>query len=536
MTKTRSVAATANDNSIPGSRIEDDTLTQDKLDGSISASRIEFSAGASAEIRSVENKLKDRVSVLDYIPESEHAAIKVGTSTYDCTGDIQAAIGNAKTVTVPPGRYRVTGTITVGTRGRALVGETPIITTRPDMVAAELFYDGPENDLLPLIKLGANNVGAQPNVDATACVVQNLVLNCNNKAGFGIYGTYVTNESLVDRVTIYSAREYGMYIAKSWYATYTNIFVRGCRGNGIALGMPLVLLNGVDYSASWTGPSFELNGVRVENLRTGTTGTYFSGENPGTWNPSDASKRMKGYGLGVGVGNGLVVSNVTLEKAGGTLLYMYNTSNPVKVIDGGYLEGAAVNAGLDPTVNQPGVIIDNVGSSGTGIEIRDLFFNFNTGGIYHTGSLSTRVWLKNIHQPRFLKSLDGVGSNTLWATVLKENVRYECGTYNTLESLMSGSGYGTVNTRYSFTVDLLPSGGSKAIYLKGDGTVPIGSYTVTYDNGSTSTHAFPADLGTNFVLDRVVAGSAISITKAGPTDTYNSNVTLKVMDTPSTIR
>jgi hypothetical protein len=70
--------------------------------------------GANALRRTVDSKLKDTVSVLDFIPESEHAAIKAGTSTYDATAAIQAAIDTAAKAVVPKGRYEVTATIVIG--------------------------------------------------------------------------------------------------------------------------------------------------------------------------------------------------------------------------------------------------------------------------------------------------------------------------------------------------------------------------------------------------------------------------------------
>ncbi|HXD36927.1 MAG TPA: right-handed parallel beta-helix repeat-containing protein, partial [Rhodanobacter sp.] len=48
-----------------------------------------------------------QANVLDYIPASEHAALRAGHSTYDCTGDIQAAIAAADKAFVPAGIYLV---------------------------------------------------------------------------------------------------------------------------------------------------------------------------------------------------------------------------------------------------------------------------------------------------------------------------------------------------------------------------------------------------------------------------------------------
>ena len=80
-------------------------------------------AGTGAVQRSVESKLQDSVSVLDFIPQSEHPAIKAGTSTYDATAAIQAAINAAPRVYLPPGVYNVSAVtgITVNT-GTSIIG------------------------------------------------------------------------------------------------------------------------------------------------------------------------------------------------------------------------------------------------------------------------------------------------------------------------------------------------------------------------------------------------------------------------------
>ena len=65
---------------------------------------------------------KDRVSVLDYIPVAEHAAIRAGTSTYDAGANIQSAITNGKTVFFPAGLYRSSQTLNLDV-GTKIIGE-----------------------------------------------------------------------------------------------------------------------------------------------------------------------------------------------------------------------------------------------------------------------------------------------------------------------------------------------------------------------------------------------------------------------------
>ena len=72
---------------------------------------------------------RDRVSVLDYIPVAQHAAIRAGTSTYDATSAIQSAITDsapnpdeARAVFFPAGKYTCDSGLTLLT-GTKLIGE-----------------------------------------------------------------------------------------------------------------------------------------------------------------------------------------------------------------------------------------------------------------------------------------------------------------------------------------------------------------------------------------------------------------------------
>jgi hypothetical protein len=100
--------------------------------------------------RSVESKLQDVVSVLDFIPQSEHAAIKAGTSTYDATAAIQAAINSveasspsASTGTAlyfPRGVYYITGTLNL-TKQFTLTGDVCKPSRSFNMSSALKFAD-----------------------------------------------------------------------------------------------------------------------------------------------------------------------------------------------------------------------------------------------------------------------------------------------------------------------------------------------------------------------------------------------------------
>ena len=87
----------------------------------VSASDVIFTpTGTNTFERSVESRLNDSVSIFNYIPPAEHAAIQARTSTYDCTADIETAIadcsyligsggdfGFEKCIVFPQGTYHV---------------------------------------------------------------------------------------------------------------------------------------------------------------------------------------------------------------------------------------------------------------------------------------------------------------------------------------------------------------------------------------------------------------------------------------------
>jgi hypothetical protein len=76
--------------------------------------------GTGAVTRTLSGKVTETISVLDFIPVAQHAAIRNFTSTYDCTAGIQAAIdyaiygGGHRRVYIPGGVYHTSSTIHLG--------------------------------------------------------------------------------------------------------------------------------------------------------------------------------------------------------------------------------------------------------------------------------------------------------------------------------------------------------------------------------------------------------------------------------------
>ena len=136
-------------------------------------------AGTGAVQRTVESKLQDVVSVLDFIPQSEHAAIKAGTSTYDATTKIQAAIdavssAGGGTVFLSSGTYKTTASLVVKSKVELKGDGTPSRVNGATSSTRILHY--------------GNNAGIliQAPTVTTDVTIRNLELNGVNSGAFGI--------------------------------------------------------------------------------------------------------------------------------------------------------------------------------------------------------------------------------------------------------------------------------------------------------------------------------------------------------------
>lgn len=96
------------ENADSGSRSQPvlDALLRTDLAGNGGAALVSFLAdGAGAVARPIQGKLRDRVSLLDFIPGNLHAAIRERTSTADLTAFIASAIDSGEALHAPRGRY-----------------------------------------------------------------------------------------------------------------------------------------------------------------------------------------------------------------------------------------------------------------------------------------------------------------------------------------------------------------------------------------------------------------------------------------------
>lgn len=357
----------------------------------------------------------------------------------DSTVAINNAINNQNKspVKLNRGTYCISDTIRISD-GKSLSGASSVIEAWSEISTGTVIkWIGRAEPKKTMVLLGNNEVGEEPLIGAPAVCMKNIFLNGMSKIGFLIYGTYLSRDSIVDSVGGEGSTEYNFYFAKSWYATYTRITSKSCKNNGIALGMPLVYSD--NSRVKWGSESpLEMNRCKIDNIRSHSAGQIYSVDNPNTYNPKNEAMRMTGYGIGAGVGNSFTLTNFLSEKSGGVNLYYYTETQPVKVVSGGYLEDSCINSGLDPATTLPNIIIDiSIGKNTQGGNvISDVFCNYSSGGIYTVsrGNGTKLITLRNLHQPRFLKDIDGVvdldNPDHPLNFIKLRNVYYQLGDFN----------------------------------------------------------------------------------------------------------
>ena len=82
----------------------------------LNADSLSFKRSTEASERTVGDRLRDSVSILDFIPPEEHEAIARRSSTYDCTPDFQTAhdfcVKSRQTLLIPAGKYTLESPVT----------------------------------------------------------------------------------------------------------------------------------------------------------------------------------------------------------------------------------------------------------------------------------------------------------------------------------------------------------------------------------------------------------------------------------------
>lgn len=345
-----------------------------------------------------------------------------GDGVTDDLPAFQAALLAGNHVVVPPGVYAFSNTLKIPNEkqlsGTAANGAS---ASEGLTYSCKIKYIGTTSRHKAVIVLGPNNVDAEPSSKARNIYLTNIQVDANYKAGFGVYGTGLTDNTTIDDVTVVNALEYGFYIASAWYSRFYRLYAYNCPGNGVAFGMPLRYMD--DTLITWITPAaIEMNACPIRDIRAYYNGSYFWFEHPNTYDPTSANFN-KGYGIGVGIGFDIMLDNFTAEKSGGCGLYVYTPGASInKSITNGYIEGNSLNSGLSNATAAANVIIHDTNYTNGKVELSNIYINETIGGgIYHKGILR-RSTLHNVNTTPFIKSLDGISDEAILKNFLIEQV------------------------------------------------------------------------------------------------------------------
>ena len=279
--------------------------------------------------RTVHQKLQELVSAKDFGA--------VGDGVADDTLALQNALNSNQLIFLPKGNYRITSDLIIDpvvNRNAGFVGVTSI-SNYPDTSQASgptwngtqevvITYDGALSSTACIIRASAEPVGTLVAQTFNNIIfgfrLESVTLNGNDKAGFGLYAIRLS-EPEVQNVIVTGTNKHAFYIDQAYSGRYEKINAFKNNGCGISVGRGTF-----DYG--WTSGN-KVNAVYFSDLYAAANGadkTFNQSTNP-EW----------GYGIGLWLHRGNVVTAYTSESNDGVGIYLSPTSFP-NVILSGYSE------------------------------------------------------------------------------------------------------------------------------------------------------------------------------------------------------
>lgn len=207
----------------------------DNTTGSISATRVTFQQTGSSVTRTLDSRLKESVSVFDFMTAAQIADVQARTLLLDVTAPIQTAIASgARDVYFPAGSYRVTSS-SLG------IGGTPVIRP-PQGVPMRIHGAGAGDPGTSLASTIIKDFGDGKVVSLLGTFVQ---LNDTVLCDMAIQATALTKElvyvsnagkCMVERVWLQTAGFDGLRVEDS-----TSITIRDVRTTGTNTGGGIIL-------------------------------------------------------------------------------------------------------------------------------------------------------------------------------------------------------------------------------------------------------------------------------------------------------
>lgn len=245
-----------------------------------------------------------------------------GDGVHDDTAALQSAL-DARITLIPAGKYRTTRELVVKHRS-TIIGVGNSWSPRPT-ADSWIQYDGPEDPDAAVLRAATERVGRDPAVALDSVHIEKVVLNGGNRAGYGLYSVFCTNDSTFVDITARHCTQHGFFISQQWYASYRNLVARNNPGCGVTIG---AVFDG------WREQG--VNGIELSNIRAAGNGS------DGRFD--ERSSLRWGYGVYFRPGAGTVLRQVVSEKNFGPgLIYDLGPFGSNRV-EGGYLEKNGLDA------------------------------------------------------------------------------------------------------------------------------------------------------------------------------------------------
>ena len=257
--------------------------------------------------------------------------------------------------TVPPVEYRITDEILIPSNRKIIfMGGNHWNVNNARNVKFK--YDGVTNLHKAMFRASQSPVGVEPSTDTSNILFSGgVLLDGNNKIGYGFYGSFITNESIIDGITVTNTLKTGIDISKSWYCRYSNFTAKSNQGQGIVIGRNF-----------WGG----INGCLFENMRAWGNGLDES------FTEADYTNAA---GMYVSLGYASTIQNIVSERNYGAGLVFEHGIGSSNKLTGVYLEGngeKAMNA-LKTPYNW-GLIVKAIRGGGRGNVIETMYLSSGT--------------------------------------------------------------------------------------------------------------------------------------------------------------
>lgn len=242
---------------------------------------------------------------------------------------LAAASAGGYLVSFPAGKFRITDEIVWPTNVKSRgVGDFWNPSATRD---TWIYYDGTTSANKAVIRASTKSISTSASGEPTSALsnikIENMLLDANSKAGYGLFAAYCTNESVFDQITVVGATEHGMIFLKCWYIKPGRLTARNCPGRGVTIG------DHEDFVSTWSETS--VNGVFFPDIRVSSVGTAFT--STGTaWDES--TDIQKGYGVGFFPRSMVRIGNATVEHTRGAGVVYGGSSTGPSGIDAIYLE------------------------------------------------------------------------------------------------------------------------------------------------------------------------------------------------------